>query len=139
MSFAFAWSPELATGSSSIDDQHKKLFATAGALFAACQIGKERQEVEKTMNSLLEYTIKHFADEEEFMEKHAYPGYPAHRKVHEAFKDNVHELARRLHRDGPTEDFISELYITIGKWLINHIRGADCKMAAYILGKAQTE
>jgi len=49
MSFAFAWSQELATGNSKIDDQHKLLFAAANELFNACQIGKERQEVERTM------------------------------------------------------------------------------------------
>ena len=43
---SFAWSPELATGNTVIDNQHKELFAAADALFSACQIGRERQESE---------------------------------------------------------------------------------------------
>lgn len=134
---SFAWTPDLATGSSFIDNQHKKLFAAADALFSACQLGKEKQEVEETMRFLLEYTDKHFTDEEALQKQYAYPEYPAHKQIHDEFKKTARELAEKLYRDGPSDELISEVYITIGNWLISHIRGEDVKMAAHILAKEQ--
>ena len=66
---AYAWTTDLATGNADIDDQHKRLFAAVNALFDAYRSGKERQEVEKTMEFLTAYTAKHFADEEKLQEK----------------------------------------------------------------------
>jgi hemerythrin len=134
---SFAWSPELATGYTLIDAQHKQLFAAADALFNACQIGKERQEVEKTMKFLLEYTIKHFTDEEALQKKYDYPDYPAHKQTHVRFAEQVRGLAAKFPREGPIDGFISEVYITVGEWLLSHLRDEDFRMAAYIQDKEQ--
>jgi hemerythrin len=128
----FEWTPTLAIGSSFIDNQHKQLFAAASALFEACQIGKEGVEVERTMLFLLDYTAKHFADEETLQKKYNYPDYPAHKQIHDDFQTVAQGMAEKLFQNGPTDDFISEVYITIGEWLIEHVRGEDAKLAAYI-------
>jgi len=135
---SFVWSPELATGNAIIDSQHKQLFEAASALFSACQIGKERQEVERTMEVLAQYTIQHFADEEALQQKCGYPHYPAHKQLHDDFKITVQALAQKMSRQDLTADFISEVYITIGEWLLSHFKGEDLKMAKYIQGKAQS-
>jgi hemerythrin len=134
---AFVWRPELATGNAVIDNQHQQLFAAADALFNACQIDRERQEVEKTLAFLADYTSQHFADEEALQATYNYPGYPAHKQAHVAFTERVQGLAAKLSQDGPTDDFISEVYIAIGEWLLSHIRDDDLKMAVYIQGKTQ--
>lgn len=128
----FAWTPDLAIGSAFIDEQHKQLFAAADSLFSACQLGKERQEVERTMQFLQDYTAKHFADEEALQKKYKYPEQLAHKQLHEGFKKTVRELAEELSRSGPTDDFVSGLYIAIGEWLIDHIKGVDVTLTAYI-------
>jgi hemerythrin len=135
---SFVWSPELATGNVLIDTQHKQLFATANALFTACQIGEERQEVAKTMDFLVKYIIKHFADEEALQQQYGYPEYAAHREAHVHFTGLVNDLIAKVSREGPTDDVVSEVYITIGEWLLSHLKNEDRRMAAYIQGKAQT-
>ena len=135
---SFAWSQELATGNTIIDDQHKQLFVAASDLFTACQIGKERQEVERTMEFLLQYTIKHFADEEALQKKYDYPEYPAHKQSHIYFTGLVQDMFARLPQDGLSDDFISEVYISVGEWLLSHVRGEDVRMAEYIQDKAQS-
>ena len=135
---SFAWSPELATGNTAIDNQHKELFAAASALFSACQIGKERQEVERTMEFLVKYTLKHFAEEEALQQEHDYPHCLAHKQLHDEFKRTVQALALKMFQETLTDDFISEVYITIGEWLLNHIRGEDFRMVEYIQSKTQT-
>jgi len=134
---SFEWSTELATGDAHIDTQHKQLFATANALFSAYPIGKERQKIEETLKSIVQYIIEHFADEEAFQKKHGYPEYPAHKQDHDNFSEQVEELLAKFPQDGSMDDFISEVYITIGEWLLNHVRGEDLKMIEYIRGKAQ--
>jgi hemerythrin len=134
----FEWTPDLATEHAGIDDQHKQLFVAANALFEACQIGGERREVERTMTFLREYTHKHFADEEALQKKYEYPEHVAHKRMHDEFTGVTRELAEKLSLAGPTDDLIDEIYIAIGEWLINHIRGEDIKMAVY-LHKAQAE
>ena len=134
----YAWNPDLATGHAAIDNQHKQLIAAVNALFEAYKSGKERQEVERTMDFLVGYTMRHFADEEKLQQEFAYPDYLRHRSIHEEFKDEVKELIAMLHRDGLTEDFISRVYVAIGEWLVNHIKGEDFKMAAYVQSKMHT-
>lgn len=133
----FEWSDDLATGNAEIDSQHKALFAAADALFCSCQVGGERQEVEKTMEFLLQYTIRHFADEEALQVRYDYPGYPAHKQAHADFTELARGLAAKLPQGGPFDDYVSEVYTTIGEWLLNHIRGEDLKMAEYIHGKTK--
>ena len=135
---AYAWTPDLATGNAVIDDQHKLLFSMVNALFDAYQGGKERQEVARTMEFLVEYTIKHFADEEELQEKYGYPDYPAHKHLHAEFKELVRRLATKMSQHGPTDNAIIEVCTTIGEWLFMHVKDEDSRMAAYIQSKAQT-
>ena len=136
MAFTLAWSPELATGDPLIDTQHQQLFAAANALYDAHRSGKGRKEVEQTMVFLVDYTINHFVEEEMFMQTHDYPEYLAHKELHEAFKDVAQALMQKLFQDGPSDAFINEVYVAVGEWLLNHVRGEDLRIAAYI--KAQT-
>jgi len=134
----FAWSPALATGCADIDNQHKLLFSVMNDLFDACQSGRERQEVERTIGFLEIYTANHFADEESLQEKYEYPEYVTHKHLHTEFKGIVQRLATGMSKDGPTVEFIRELCVTASEWLFNHIKDEDLRMAAYIQGKAQT-
>ena len=135
---AFAWSPELATGNANIDNQHQQLFAAADDLFNACQLERERQEVGKTLVFLMEYVKQHFTDEEALQEEHEYPDLFAHKQAHAAFAERVKLLIKRLFQDGVTDEFISDVYISIGEWLLNHVRNDDLKMVVYIQSKTST-
>ena len=134
---AFVWSPDLETGNAVIDNQHKQLIAALNALYDAYLNGKEHQEVARTMDFLVGYTIKHFADEEALQAKHKYPDYFAHKQAHGHFRDVAQELAKQLAQDGPTDEFINQVYATVGEWLLRHIRAEDFKMATYVQGKGQ--
>ena len=132
-----AWDRALETGIATIDNQHKQLIAAVNALFEAHQRGKGVKEVERTMAFLVEYTFKHFNDEEELQEKYGYPHFHAHKQIHDRFKDEAQHLAAVLHRDGPTDEFISHVCDITARWLLHHIKKDDFKMAAYIRNKEQ--
>ena len=135
----YTWNSELETGHTIIDNQHKQLFAVVNALFDAHRSGKGRQEVERTMDFLLGYTIKHFADEEALQAKHNYPEYGAHKLLHAEFKNVAQKLIKEMPCDGSIDDFIRKVYATVGEWLVNHIRGDDFRMTAYVRSKEQME
>jgi hemerythrin len=129
---AYQWDSALETGHELIDNQHKQLVAVVNSLLDACRKGKGNQEIATTMDFLAGYTIKHFTDEEKIQIKYNYPDYLVHKRYHEEFKVVVADLTRRLIREGPTEEIINEVSFQIGDWLLNHIKGDDFRMAAYI-------
>jgi hemerythrin len=99
-------------------------------------LGKGKDELEKSLNFLNDYTIKHFFDEEQVQQKYNYPDYPNHKKLHDDFKAVVRDLKVKLIMKGASEDLVNEVRTKIGDWLVTHIKGQDIKLAAYI--KTQT-
>ena len=132
----YEWSSDLETGYRSIDEQHKQLFETLNDLLWTCQHGGHHDEVKKTMDFLVNYTVKHFADEEEIQIRHNFPEYERHKRLHEDFKLTVSELAERLMQEGASVGLIAEMNSTIGDWLISHIKGEDRKVALHAKGQS---
>ena len=132
----YEWSSELETGCQSIDEQHKQLVTALNDLLWACEHGGRRAELQSTVDFLVAYTIKHFADEEAFQLKHNYPDYNRHKQLHEDFKLVASELAERLLQDGATIGLIAEVRSTLGDWLVNHIKGEDRKIGLHVSGQS---
>ena len=86
----------------------------------------------KTIDFLASYKVQHFHDEEELQKQSNYPDYLRHRQIHEDFKVVAANLAERLSTEGPTVALVAEVYSSLGDWLLNHIKGDDFKMAAYL-------
>ncbi|MDR2019865.1 MAG: hemerythrin family protein [Treponema sp.] len=128
----YEWNSSLETGYELIDTQHKQLFAAINDLIETCRLGKGMQELEKSLNFLNDYTIKHFFDEEQVQQKYNYPDYPNHKKLHENFKITVRDLKVKMIMKGASEELIEEVRVKIGDWLVTHIKGQDLKLAAYI-------
>ena len=132
---AYLWNSIFETGNEEIDDQHKQLFKTLNDIAGAFANGIGSEEICKTLDFLSEYTIKHFKTEEELMRKYNYPEYNMHKMCHEDFKLTVEDFVRQLKKDGPSEDMILNVTVTIGEWLTTHIRIDDIKMSKYIESK----
>jgi len=130
---AYLWSSSLETGHKKIDGQHRQLFDTLNIIANASIYKSGAGELLKTLNFLVEYTIIHFTTEEELMAENDYPEFKKHKQDHELFKITVGKLFERFHQEGPSEDLILTVTITIGDWLISHIKFDDTKMVRYIL------
>ena len=133
------WTPDLATGDAHIDDQHKQLIDYLNQLFDAHKSDKGSKEVKRTMVFLVDYTVKHFGDEQAFLAKHNYPDLPRHKQIHADFtataKKLLEDLAQDISDGGPSDEFITNVYGIVGKWVINHIKGEDLKWAEYLRNK----
>ncbi|MDR0570249.1 MAG: bacteriohemerythrin [Clostridiales Family XIII bacterium] len=128
----YTWTNDWATGNQTIDFQHKQLFQAINNLLEACQSGKGRTHIDSTMIFLVNYTAKHFGDEEKLQQQFGYPDYPNHRKLHDNFKATVNELAKQLREGGPSIAIVGKVNSSVGGWLVNHIQKEDKKVAAHI-------
>ncbi len=128
----FQFTPDLATGNTAIDSQHKELIAAMNNLLDACSKGKGRESLSSTAKFLYDYTSKHFADEEKLQIASKYPDYANHKRYHEDFKQVVRTIVAELERDGPTLVLVGKVNNSIGGWLVNHIKKEDAKIAAHI-------
>ncbi|MDR2546038.1 MAG: bacteriohemerythrin [Lachnospiraceae bacterium] len=129
---AYVWTEDLATGNTMIDTQHKQLIKMVNDLLEACKSGQERTKLTTTMQFLVDYTVKHFADEEKLQQQSNYPDFANHKKLHEAFKVTVLDLNKQLKAEGATNALVAKLNTSIGGWLVTHIQREDKKVAAHI-------
>ena len=129
---AYQWDSSLESGYAKVDNQHKQLFAALNNLIDASASGKGDKAVIETLEFLTSYAVKHFADEENLQIRFNYPDYLNHKRIHDEFKGTVGELVQKVGKEGPTEVIINEVSSAVGAWLLNHIRGDDFRMAAFV-------
>ncbi|MDR0917663.1 MAG: bacteriohemerythrin [Oscillospiraceae bacterium] len=129
---AYTLTPDLLTGNTLIDEEHKQLFKAINDLLEACASGKGRAHLGETLKFLGEYTAKHFGDEEKLQLDSGYPGYSNHKNLHDGFKRVVAELSAKLQQDGATVALVAQVNSNIGDWLVRHIKREDVKVAQHI-------
>ena len=127
----YEWSSELETGYETIDEQHKQLVKALNDLLWACKHGGHRSELKTTVDFLVTYTLRHFADEEEFQVRYNYPGYKLHKFFHSEFKAVTSELADRLAQRGPSIGLAEKINSKLAGWLYNHVIGEDTKIVLH--------
>ena len=119
------WQAELDTGIDVIDQQHHRIVALINQLAEATT----RDDQAAVLEELVDYTLSHFAFEEELMEESGYTFGPAHKRVHEMFVRRVSEYRMRFDAG---EDIAAELHGMLSRWLFNHIRGDDKSYARHV-------
>jgi hemerythrin len=129
---AFGWSDDLLTGHPVIDAQHRELVGAIERFRESCGAGKGRDGAEAALKFMLDYTARHFHDEEMLQIKFRYPDQANHKQLHEGFKKVVAGLGEELRRDGPTIMLFNKVNTNVGGWLVKHVIGEDKKVAAHI-------
>lgn len=115
------WQDDLNTGVEVIDRQHMRIVEMLNHLHVT-QKSMQRVAVGEVIDELIDYTLSHFAFEEELMEEAGYAFCAAHKRVHEVFIKRVSEYRMRFEAG---EDITDELRNMLSRWLFNHIRGDD--------------
>jgi hemerythrin len=122
------WQDDLNTGVEVIDHQHMRIVEMLNHLHVT-QKSMERVAVGEVIDELIDYTLSHFAFEEELMEEAGYPFCAAHKRVHEVFIKRVSEYRMRFESG---EDITDDLRNMLSRWLFNHIRGDDKAYAEHV-------
>ncbi len=119
------WSNDLNTGIEVIDKQHQRIVDYLNDLDAANETG-DKEVTNRVLKQLVDYTLTHFAFEEELQEKANYPFLKAHKRVHEIFTKRVAEFQQRA---AAGENVAPEVLSMLKIWLVNHIKGDDADYA----------
>jgi hemerythrin len=119
------WSSDLETGIEVIDKQHQRIVDYLNELNDANDSG-DREATNHVLGELVDYTLTHFAFEEELQEKAGYPFLKAHKRVHEIFTKRIAEFQKRAANG---ENVAPELLSMLKIWLVNHIKGDDADYA----------
>lgn len=119
------WSSDLETGIEVIDKQHQRIVDYLNALNDANDTG-DRATTNRVLQELVDYTLTHFAFEEELQEKAEYPFVKAHKRVHDIFTKRIAEFQQRA---AAGENVAPELLSMLKIWLVNHIKGDDADYA----------
>lgn len=122
---------DLVTGNALIDSEHRQLFAAVNDLMDACSQGQGRAQIQKTVQFLSDYVVKHFQDEERLQTQNSYPNYSMHKTFHDGYRRQLSTTAQNLLQEGPTVKALGDLNQVVGV-LVSHIRTEDKRLARYI-------
>jgi len=115
------WTDDLNTEIEVIDSQHHRIVDYINKL-AEISDSNERDQVDKILGELVDYTLSHFAFEESLMEDANYSFINGHKRVHQLFVKRVGDFQQRFKMG---ENITLELLAMLKSWLINHIRSDD--------------
>lgn len=130
----FVWNQNYITGLDTVDGQHQSLVDLINRLSQQVSTPKDfdADTLDATFNSLAEYAIFHFKEEEQLMQKAGVDArhFEWHQAEHQRFlvdATEIRELA--LHGDGTSDDSLLKFLV---HWLTYHILGLDQIMAKQI-------
>lgn len=129
------WTPALATGVEAIDAQHREIFDAVNALIDAIEEGRGAEAAGELLAFLEGYVTHHFALEELHMRRHAYPGYPGHRKAHVEFSEDLALLGETLREAGAAPLAVREIRLHVCDWLVHHIGQVDRALGSWLLAR----
>lgn len=119
----FTWDESFRVGVEEVDRQHQRLVDLVNELHREMSKRRGLAVLERVLNSLVDYTEKHFAYEERLMRESAYPGFSQHKAGHDELTRRVREMQSRFLSGDNT--LLAELLNFLSEWLIQHIKGSD--------------
>ncbi len=120
------WYDNYNIGVEEIDTQHQKLAATIRKLQKSLANGRFSPGAGETLKFLVEYTRKHFSDEEALMAEINYEELEAHQELHKKLVAQIVEILLDLKKGRRLDAY--ELIDFLTDWLIHHIVQEDKKI-----------
>lgn len=116
------WTSDLNTGIEIIDKQHSRIVDYINHLGEATA-KHDRVAIGKVLEECIDYTMSHFAFEENLQEEAGYRYCKPHKKVHDLFVRRINEYKERFMLGD--EHVASELHELLSRWLVTHIKQDD--------------
>ena len=118
------WSRDLELGIDIIDAQHKRIVDYKNDINGAIMSG-DRESVYLVMEQLRDYTMDHFAFEEQLLEQSGYTLLDSHKQVHRRFEAKVEAMVTELGNGTDPMGVARRAKNTMKVWLIQHIKHED--------------
>ncbi|HWP50311.1 MAG TPA: hemerythrin family protein [Clostridia bacterium] len=131
------WKDKYALGVPVVDAQHQELFRRVEAFVQTLRSPAAWEErvmlVNETLEFMKAYVVEHFRDEEAYQLRISYPGYHAHKKIHDDMVGYVLEVTSEYERSGYNEQLMQQFAGKLLAWLINHVAAEDQRIADYAI------
>ena len=123
----FSWSNLYQLNVSSMDEEHRTLIEKMNSFLLSLNSNNHAQ-ITAAFNDLAGFTVKHFQDEEEYMESINFPDLDNHKKIHKDLIEKVLNYKEGLAKGKLNKQVISNF---LKNWLALHIVGQDKKYAIH--------
>ncbi|MGE5504433.1 MAG: bacteriohemerythrin [Actinomycetota bacterium] len=124
------WTNEMSVGSEALDDHHRMIIACLNRLQPLLGAEGRQEEIAAVMSTLEEFVLVHFSEEERAMKRAGFPGWRAHKDLHDKMYDVVFALKADIEK-GDIPD-AQQLYAMLQDWLVHHILGEDRKYVPFL-------
>jgi hemerythrin len=129
------WNESFVLGIEEIDQQHKMIVERFRELSDAVQDAREEEVLAEMAKFLTEYAQFHFDTEEQYMKQYAYPDIAEQLAEHAQFTRDAVELQDKLSEGADSHKLAVEMTGKMLRWVVQHVRNHDRKMAMYIKEK----
>ncbi len=127
----YEFTKDIETGNLTIDTEHRTLIKTVDDIMLSVSNGSGKESLKTSIDFLVNYTKKHFSNEEALQVKYNYPDMPNHILWHRAFEADIERVSQKIIEEGPTSLQVIELTKKIND-LITHIKLKDKDLASHI-------
>lgn len=124
-----SWDENYCVGVREFDNHHKKLVSLTNDLHESMKVGKSKEILSDIIKELVDYTAKHFAAEEKYMQQYNYPDMQQHKVEHEKFVAKVIEFQKGY--EAGKVLLTMEVNSFLKDWLLNHILKTDKEYGQY--------
>ncbi|MCI9596391.1 MAG: response regulator [Firmicutes bacterium] len=130
----FEWREDFKIGVDVIDKEHQRLFQIINKIFTFKEEDKDSQWIcDEGIKFFKAHAVKHFEDEENYMESIRYDGLEQHRQIHTGFRENtLPSLEQELEQTDYSSDAVDHFLGVCAGWLIGHTLTEDLS----IVGKS---
>lgn len=119
------WKSEYAIGHFQTDNEHKELISLANKVIRFANNGEDIRNIRDALKTLRQYTLIHFRNEEDYMERIGYPDIKQHQECHEELVARMNEV---ITNNTNVNDLVHGLKRLMVLWVIEHIIHEDLKI-----------
>ena len=127
------WTDALSVNVKKFDDQHKKLVQYINDLHDAMRAGQGQAAMGPILKNLVDYTKTHFAEEENLMQLHKYPGYLTQKTQHTKLVSEVQRIEKEF--ASGSKALTIEVMNFLKSWLTDHIQKTDKSYSTFFAEK----
>ena len=118
------WNSSYAIGHETVDNEHKEIFGMVDTLLVD-DFRNRPEKIKTTVDFLVGYVGRHFANEESLMRESNYPKTDEHKAQHKKFVETVGVLVKKIEQNIDSIDIVLEVNNVIVNWLAEHVMGSD--------------
>lgn len=132
---AIIWTKAMSVGNGIIDHDHQFMIGIVNTIELILQAPTDIKNLPPVFELLLDYSKKHFRNEESIQRKIEYPQSIKHRTAHSNLLTELVSLMKDIEKHSSSEDLTKEserIVLFLRNWLINHVLKEDLLLKPYL-------